>query len=131
MQDPRWLRTVLLLAVAAVLLTACAGNAGAASKKESLIRIEVIRQEGSPIKGLVEDGSSLTLVDSSTGRTIAFKPDIHSKPAKVQVFEIEKGAQGAESMRLLDETEVTVGAPKAKPVAKIYGVRILEIIPRT
>lgn len=121
----------ILLAAVAAFLAACAGNSSASSGEPSLIRIEIVQQEGPPIKGLVEDGSFLLLKDGK-GRALAFKPDVHTRPAKIQVFEIEPGAQGGtETMRLVDETDVKIGAAEAKPVAKIYSVRILEVIPET
>ena len=140
MLNPRWHGTTLLL-FAAVLLMACASASGVggtaagnaaedtSGDKIALIRIEVLRPQGPPIKGLVEDGSFLRLENISTGETLAFKPDVHSKPPKIQVLEIKKRADGTESMRLVDETEVEIGAAATKPVAKVYSVRILEVIP--
>jgi hypothetical protein len=136
MLNPRWHGTTLLL-FAAVLLMACVSASGvggpaagnAAGDKVDLIRIEVIRPQGAPIKGLVEDGSFLRLENLSTGETLAFKPDVHSKPPKIQVLEIKKATDGTESMRVVDEIEVEIGAAATKPVAKVYAVRILEVIP--
>jgi hypothetical protein len=139
---------LILIALLALCTLACSGTSSdsgstanaissaakapsAASGEPALIRIEVVRREGPPIKGLVEDGSVLRLQDTSTGRAVAFKPVVHTKPAKIQVFAVEPGANGAESMRLLDETDVRIGATETKPVAKIYSVRILEVIPAT
>jgi hypothetical protein len=102
-----------------------------AGGEPALIRIEIVRREGPPIKGLVEDGSVLRLQDVSTGKAVAFKPMVHTQPAKVQVFAVELGANGAESMRLLDEADVKIGDTEATPVAKVYSVRILEVIPAT
>jgi hypothetical protein len=133
----RWYGTVLLILVIGFLAASCT-NASSTSgegkppvgERNSLIRIEVIRPEGVPIKGLVEDGDYFQLHSRSEGN-LAFKPDVHSKPAKIQVFAIETRSDGTESLRLLDEAEVEIGASsEAKPVAKVYAVRILEVIPR-
>lgn len=130
--------TALLILVVAVLAASCTNASSKPGESRppvgegsSLIRIEVIRPEGAPIKSLIEDGDYFQLRSPAEGRNLAFKPDVHSKPAKVQVFTIETGADGAESLRLLDEAEVEIGAAtEAKPVAKVYAVRILEIIPK-
>ncbi len=121
-------------AVSAAAATAAPAKSAASrpsSEEPTLIRIEVIRREGPPIKSLVEDGSVLRLQDNATGKAVAFKPDVHARPAKIQVFQIEKGANGAESMRLLDEADVRIGATETTPVAEIYAVRIVEVIPAT
>ena len=134
----RWCGTALFILIIVFLATACSNASSAPGERQpsgtensSLIRIEVIRPEGAPIKSLVEDGDYFELRSRSGGANLAFKPDVHSKPAKVQVFAIEAGADGVEALRLLDEAEVEIGATtEAKPVAKGYAVRILEIIPR-
>lgn len=120
---------LFLLILATLALPACAGGSGmATTQKGSLIRMEVVGPQGPPIKSIIEEGSFLRLQDNASGRALAFKPDVHTSPAKVQVYQIEKGTDGAESLRLLDEAEVKIGSAESKTVAKVYSVRILEVI---
>jgi hypothetical protein len=94
-----------------------------------LIRVEVTPEGGVPIKSLVEEGQPLR-IEEKGGRALAFRPDVHSKPAKMRVFEFVKGPGGTETERLLDQTDVEIGSSAAKPLAKTYMVRILEVIPK-
>lgn len=122
-------RHLLLCAFILSLSFVCAAY-GISPDKVGLIRIEVTPEGGGPIKSLVEDGQFLR-IEEKTGRSLAFKPDVHGGPAKIRVFEITKNAEGVDKgEQLLDETEVAIGASSPKLVAKTYLVRILEVIPK-
>jgi hypothetical protein len=115
-------------AIGLLLLSVCASGS-ALQSKVSLIRVEVKPEGTGPIKSLVEDGQYLR-IEEKTGRTLAFKPDVHTRPAKIRVFEILKSPDGTEKgEQPLDEAEVEIGASSPKLVAKTYLVRILEVVP--
>jgi len=129
MRNLGWSGWLAFVVMAAIVLIACASASSSATvDKGTLIRMEVIRPEGPPIRGVVEDGSYLLLQSLASGKSLAFKPDIHRKPAKVQVFRVGQGTDGGELKDLVDETEVQIGASTPSPVAQVYSVRITEVL---
>jgi hypothetical protein len=118
-----------LLAFVVLSLSWACASSSASPGKVALIRVEVTPEGGGPIKSLVEEGQPLR-IEEKGGRALAFRPDVHSKPTKMRVYEVLKNPGGTETEHLLDETEVEVGAAAAKPLAKTYSVRILEVIPK-
>lgn len=127
MRAPVTQQLSLFIFIGLLLSLACVSS-GVSQGKVALIRVEVKPEGGVPIKSLVEDGQYLQ-IEEKTGRSLAFKPDIHSKPAKIRVFEIKNSDSLGKGERALDEADVEVGASSPKLVAKTYLVRILEVIP--
>jgi hypothetical protein len=123
-------RHLPLYALIGLSLSFACASYGVSPDKVGLIRIEVTPEGGTPIRSLVEDGQFLR-IEEKTGRSLVFRPDVHSSPAKVRVSEIMKDSSGVErGEQPLDEAEVEIGASSPKVVVKTYRVRILEVIPK-
>ncbi len=105
---------------------------GAIRDRVELLRIEVTPEGGGSIKSLVEDGQFLRIEEWRTGRSLTFRPDVHSSPANMQVFEVLRNPDGSErGEQLLDEADLEIGASSPKPIAKTYLVRILEVVTKS